>query len=42
MKGKSLLVSKSTPTSKSIDHMSNLGNNEPKKKRPKKFKWEIN
>jgi hypothetical protein len=42
VKGKSLLVFKSTPTSESIDHMSNLGSSEPKKKRPKIFEWEIN
>ncbi len=42
MKGKSLLVFKSMPTSESIDCMSNLSNIEPKKKEPNKFEWEIN
>ncbi len=42
VKGKSLLVSKSTPTYESIDCMSNPGNSEQKKKMPKKSEWEIN
>ncbi len=42
MKGKSLLVFESTPTSESIDHMSNLKHNERKRKRPKRSEWEIN
>jgi hypothetical protein len=37
LKGKSLLVFKSTPTFESIDYMSNFGSSERKKKRPKIF-----
>jgi hypothetical protein len=42
MKGKSFLIFESTPTSEFIDHMLNPQCSEPKKKRPKKFEWEIN